>query len=212
MATPERVIQGLPEFSWRGITAPYAAANASTSFDLAERKYYGVDAAAHDNTGRNSDTFSIRLLLFNTIEAGLFPDRFNQLFDATHTDKSPGDLVHPVLGPLRARVQSVEYQLAAEATAGAAMDITFVETREDIDVVNVSLGADVSAEAAAKATDEAIATLGISYPKGITATPTAVSALPTAPGGEIENAESFEQAFALAKSQLFSASLSANAA
>jgi hypothetical protein len=205
--TPETIIHSLTEFSWRGIVVPCSAAPYDVSYDLAPRKYYGIDGEAHDNTGRNSYTFSATLLFLNTLEPDLFPERYEQFYDATTTDKSPGLLNHPVLGLVRARFQSMRLVLDAKATAGVVVEANWIETVEDIDERVAYAGPGVSVEDVAAQADAALAALNIPYPMVTTPIVRTGDTAPTRP--TFVESTSLSEAYAAIKGGLFSASLTA---
>lgn len=206
--TAANIIADLPELEWRGLTAPCSTASYAVTFDLAPRAYYGTDGYGHDNTGRQSTPFPVTLWFINTVRAGSFPDLFNQWQEACVNDTSPDWLLHPILGLIRARVQSFAVDLNASIRAGAKVDVVFVETLEDADTRVPFGGPEIAPEAAALAADTALAEVGIPYPTNTTlAALTPVGEQPT-----LDQATSLQEAYAAIKGQLFSASLSSTSA
>ena len=192
MATPEIVIQGLPELSWRYKRAPCEIAPIDFSHGQAERRYPYVDAAGHDWTGRDPSKFNVRLFFLNTVQPKSFPELWEDWRTALE-DGSSGDLNHPILGIVRARVLSWHVDLKAQATAGIVVDVVFTETRDDLDTDLKYTPADVVLDAAVDAATTAASSFGINYPDG-------------------KNKLSLLQAFGAIKGSIFSAALTVNGA
>jgi prophage DNA circulation protein len=164
-AEPSNVVGSLAELSFRNLN-PVPCGDASYDFghDQAERRYPFIDAAGHDHTGRQPIKFSATLYFVNTLEAGLYPDAWNEWRDGLF-DGSSGKLDHPDLGIVQARVLSVSVKLAATNRAGVIVNVTWTETIDNLDDHAVYQGPAVSLRDAAAAADAACAKFGISYPK-----------------------------------------------
>jgi hypothetical protein len=156
------IIAELPRLTWRGLVAPpYDAVTFDYENRLAPREVPWIDGEIHDDLGRKATPMSAKLYFINGLSGGppgvrLFPDYWNQW--AVTLDGSPGDLLHPVLGPLRARVRGAKGTVQATTRAGIIVEITWIETLEDpalpsylalLDTNPVSLAADADAQAAA---------------------------------------------------------------
>lgn len=165
MTNPARAIYGLEPLTWRDMTAQCELAPFDFAHSQAERRYPYVDGFGHDNTGRDSLRFTTRLYFLNTVEPGSFPDKWNAWRDALF-DGSAGDLVHPVLGLVRARVMQGHVEYRAQTTAGVIVDVTFTETVDDPEVLFFFDSPTVALDAAAKAADNAASDAGINYPTG----------------------------------------------
>lgn len=170
--TPQSVILGLPALQWQGLDAPpYDIAPISVRHNQSERKYPYVDGSGHDNTGRDPIQLTARLHFINTLAlkspVRLFPDLFEQwknelLFGGA------GDLRHPILGPVRARVVSWDVDLNAnQSLAGAVVNVTWVDTIEDPAVVTDFQPLENNITVMALAADSALEKAGIDYPDGI---------------------------------------------
>jgi len=161
------VIGDLPQLKWRGLAAPCESATYSGSHSQAERRYPYIDAAGHDWTGRDPYQFAhVRLHFLNTIKPGdWYPAQWNSFREALENGDS-GALEHPDLGTVRARVVSWEVALTAQNRGGIVVDVSFVETVDNLDERVVYLGPDVTPTAVAEAADDAMATLGVPYPDG----------------------------------------------
>lgn len=169
MTTQIDVISGLPGLKWRGFDAPpYDVVTFSWAHRQSPRVVPYVDGDMHDNTGRSAFQFSARLYFCNTLERrqNLFPALWEQEWKDALLDGSPGDLVHPILGPVRARVTHAGGKLVASVRSGIIVDASWVETLEDPERPTELLAGDVDIEAAATAADAAIAAFSIPYPDG----------------------------------------------
>lgn len=160
------VIGQLPELTWRALDpVPVEDASYDFSHDQVERRYPYVDGAGHDHTGRGPIKFTARLLFINTLQAGLYPHTWENWRTALF-DGSAGELVHPELGTIQARVIGGSVKITAHSRAGVVVDVTWIETLDhpdeapgDFSVLPVSL------QEAARAADTACQKLGIAYPK-----------------------------------------------
>jgi hypothetical protein len=120
--------------SWRGIQFPVENVEVSFQQDIAEHKYYGIDGARLEATGRAPVNITVTIPLFNGIVPGknekwgvLYPDLFRQLLNAAG-DRSAGVLVHPELGQITCRVKSAQTRHDAQHRDGVILTLHFVET------------------------------------------------------------------------------------
>ena len=160
------VIGQLPQLTWRTL-APVPVEDASYDFshDQVERRYPYVDGAGHDHAGRAPIKFTARLVFINTLQKDLYP-RAWQDWRAALFDGSSGDLVHPELGTVRARVMGGSVKITAHSRAGVVVDVTWVETLDDPDKAPADFVVlSVSLQESARAADVACQKLGIEYPK-----------------------------------------------
>jgi prophage DNA circulation protein len=133
MVAPAQVIHGLPLFSFRNLEWPHIeSAPVHFSHSQAERRYPYIDAAGHDNAGRDPLKIRVRMFFLETLEAGAFTKKW-PVWRKALFDGSSGPMKHPVLGPLRARVEEGDVQFVAQTTAGITVDVSFTETVDDID-------------------------------------------------------------------------------
>jgi prophage DNA circulation protein len=162
---PANIIAGLPEMTFRGLD-PVHCSLVDTDFghDQAERPYPYVDVAGHDNTGRRSSVIAVRLYFVNTLgKPDVFPATWED-WRAALFDGSAGDLVHPLLGTIKARVMVGKAPLVATVRSGIVVDVTFTETRDDpTDAIEF---AGLSLEVLAERVAEECEALGIEYPTG----------------------------------------------
>lgn len=161
---PARIIQGLPTLEWRGLYAPCDSAPVDFSHRQAERKYYGVDGAGHDNTGMDPMFPNLRLYFINGVEGDneAFPHNWNAWRVALF-DGSAGDFVHPVLGKFRARVLKGTIQFVSQTTAGVVVDVAFTSTIDSIDKPNKFIDAKPDVQTTAKAAAAAAASQEIRW-------------------------------------------------
>ena len=130
MADPHVAIQGLPLLKWRGLDAPpYTTASFRIRHIQAPREYNRINGSGHDHTGRDAIPMSFQLWFVNGLNNryDLFPDLWEDWFAALD-DGSPGELVHPLLGPIDARVEDFDCSLESKTTAGVICTVNFTDT------------------------------------------------------------------------------------
>jgi len=160
------VIQKLPPFTWRGLTAPpYDDISFQFAHDLAQRPWPYVDGIGHEWTGRGAIGFSLHLLFVNTLGTDLFPGLWNDWREALF-DGTAGDLSHPILGDFRAHVVDCQVEVVSSRKAGIAATVKFTETIEDPEVQNLLGPTEANIEALAAEADKGLAAANISYPTG----------------------------------------------
>jgi len=161
------VIAALPILTWRGLDAPdYSLVGCEFQHEQAERRIPYIDGAIHDNTGRMPFQFMARIFFINTTGDGtVFPGFWNQWRDAL-LDSSAGDLVHPLLGPVRARVLNGKFDVRAEIRSGIIIDVTWVETLDDPAGPQGLVPQKLDVVTLARAADKAMAARGVPYPTG----------------------------------------------
>jgi hypothetical protein len=152
--------------SWRGISFPTSNVTFEFSHDLPVHKSPDVDGGNPEGTGRNPLVITAKALFRNNIYPGpaekwqagtLYPQAFRSFVRAC-ADRSTGDLVHPSLGSVRAKVQSCKSTLAATARDGEDLDLSWTVANDDQDPLTQA--APVSAmTAAAKGLDKSLATV-----------------------------------------------------
>jgi hypothetical protein len=169
--TAANIIGDLPVLKWRGLEAPCESASYRGSHSQAERRYPYIDGAGHDWTGRDPYQFTpTRLHFLNTIKPyNWFPTRWND-FRAALENGTSGDLDHPDLGTVRARVLTWEVDLTAQNRGGIVVNVVWSETVDNLDERVVFLGPDVTPSALASAADDGMSSLGIDYPDGVGST------------------------------------------
>lgn len=173
-APDANIIAGLPPLRWRGYDAPpYSLVTFEVENNLAPRSVPYVDDEIHDNTGRKSYPMTARLYFVNTVGGGtvngmrLFPDYWNIWRDLL--DGEAGELEHPVLGPVRARVKNAKGEIRAEMRAGVIIDIAWTSTLEDPSTLNFLADLQIDHMALATAAGKAAYAVGVYYPAPTTA-------------------------------------------
>lgn len=165
--TDALIIRDLPILQWRGLTAPpYITLNSQWQNGLAPRNVPYVDGDLHDPLGRRSFTFSTRLLFLNTVKAPTATRNFPEYWERWREqilDGEPGDLRHPVLGLVRARVEGGAFAITAESVSGIAIDISWVETNEDPSTLVFFGDVDASPSALAAKADASAARVGVTF-------------------------------------------------
>lgn len=164
-ASPATVIQGLPYLEWRGLKVHADLADFDFSHAQAPRAYPLISGETHDWMGMDAIPIRARLYFLNTVQKDSFPAGWELWRDALF-DGSSGDLIHPVLGPLRARVMGGSVKVSAMQTAGVVVEVTWKTTNDDLDEGTFFEGAAVSVYSAAEAAQAAASSLGIDYPDG----------------------------------------------
>jgi prophage DNA circulation protein len=138
----------------------------SVSHSQAERVFPYIDGAGHDNTGRDPIKMNFRLMFYNTLTPGAFPGEF-ELWRAALMNGGPGDMVHPILGPIRARV--LTFDIVADAnrtTAGVLVNVTWTDTVDNPADATSFNPLKLNAVAIAKKVDSQLSDAGIDFPEG----------------------------------------------
>lgn len=164
------ILAQLPLLSWRALPPPpYDLVGFSWENRLAPREVPYVDVDVHDDVGRKSGEFKVRLMFLETAQPGAFTVLWPQWLAAIKTGDADY-LVHPLLGTLRARVQKVGGELVAKTRDGVIVEVTFVETNEDPSVVSADLSSDIQIVSMTQLADSNAAAVGISFPSGASST------------------------------------------
>jgi len=133
--------------------------------DLAMHKRADRDGAFVEATGRSPATYSLTIPFLDgltrasteTWEA-LFPETYDR-FRAAWADRSTGELIHPIHGPIQVKPQSWSATLDPDQRNGLIVQVTFVETNSDDDDATISPSVYVTAESSAKSLDDKLGTL-----------------------------------------------------
>lgn len=123
--------------TWRGKPFPVSSIKVSFSHDLAEHKYWGVDAADVEATGRAPMQIEAEIPFVNGIVPGkgerwglLYPTGFRELMLA-FADRSSGELQHPELGYMICKPVSFDFAHDAQVRDGVHATARWVETASD---------------------------------------------------------------------------------
>ena len=125
---PHSVIYGLPKMTFRGLSAPpYDVAGYDFSHSHGTNTYPYINGASHDWTGLDPKKPSFTLYFLNSLEPDAFPvlwEKWRKELD----DGAPGEMVHPLLGPVNVVVRSGNVALTAKSTAGVVVTVSFETT------------------------------------------------------------------------------------
>ena len=125
---------------WQSGTRPklyFPLSSCKTSFDhdMAEHRYFGVDGAEVEATGRAPLVFQCTIPFIEGLAPGpsekwtnLYPYGYRNFLSAT-ADRAVGVFNHPELGEIKCRVKSFDSSLDPGARGGQIVNVTFVETR-----------------------------------------------------------------------------------
>ncbi len=164
MVDPIRAIQGLPPLYWRGLEhLSYTDASFSFRHRQNPQQYSYIDAASHDNTGRDSFELPMELYFLNTIRDDAFPDHYNDWMKKLLDGKS-GELEHPLAGTFDAVVLGGNVRLTGQSTAGVVVQVTFSETILDPEKAQEQQTLVLSLEAIAIEAQKQTIALGIELP------------------------------------------------
>jgi len=130
-------LSNLQEITWNGVTAPCLDTSFDGGHDQAERKYPYVDAAGHDNTGRNPYVVRASLIFNNSIAPDLLPARL-ELWLSVLENGGLGYLEHPLIGNFSARVQSWNARVdPSQDRGGIRLEVQWTESIVDPTATNV---------------------------------------------------------------------------
>jgi len=159
------VILNLAPLKWRGISLYVSQIETAFSHRQVERQYPYVDVPGHDHTGFNGVQVTATIHFLNTIEPGMYPDKWLAFRDAIF-DGSSGPLEHPDVGEITARVTEGSLRITAQTVAGILCTVTWTQTRDEVeDEIDFGVPGGESEESA-DAADEALAELDLEYPDG----------------------------------------------
>lgn len=123
--------------SWRNIQFPTTSVEVTFQHDLAEHRYYGVDGARVENTGRGPQNITVTIPCVNGIVPGpnenwgvLYPTAFRAIYNAVR-DGRTGTFRHPELDQIECKVRSAEFRHTGEQRDGVVLVVHFVETIVD---------------------------------------------------------------------------------
>ena len=160
-----QVVLKLAPLRWRGIALYVSEIVTDFSHSQVERPYPYVDVPGHDHTGFDGVKVTATLHFLNTIEPGMYPDRWLPFRDAVF-DGSSGPLEHPDVGEITARVLNGSLRITAQSIAGVMCSVTWVQSRDEVsDVIGFGIPGGESEENA-EAADEALGELTLVYPDG----------------------------------------------
>lgn len=132
----------LLEGKWRSTPFPILKMRVSIAHDLAEHKYWGVDAARMEDTGLTPMRFSFSIPMHQGIypakteswkAASLYPTLYRQLL-VDFAKKTTGVLQHPEFGDISCKAEKLDIDYDGSRRGGVEIEATWVETINDGDV------------------------------------------------------------------------------
>jgi prophage DNA circulation protein len=121
---------------WRGINIPITTMKVAVRHDLVQHKYWGVDAANVESTGRSPMEIEATIPFVNGIVPGkgekwgvLYPTTFRDFLKA-FADGTSGILVHPELGDILCKPESLSFDHEAQRRDGVVVTAKWIETVE----------------------------------------------------------------------------------
>lgn len=131
---PPTLFEQLFPCAWRGINFPISSMKVTLSQDLVEHKYWGIDAASVEATGRAPMQIEAEIPFVNGIVPGkgetwgvLYPTTFRQFLTA-FADRSSGVLNHPELSGILCKPVSLDFSHDAQVRDGVKVTARWVET------------------------------------------------------------------------------------
>lgn len=134
------ILSQLSAFSWTsggdGVKIEFPVSEMTMGFthDMKEHKFWGLDGAEVEATGRNPLAFTAKCLFSNHITPGpnehfsvLYPSEFRKFILGT-SDRATGILNHPEFGPISCKTVSVHVDWRAGLRDGCAVDAAWIET------------------------------------------------------------------------------------
>ena len=165
--TPMSAVLGLPPMTWRRLTSPpYDIANFRGGHIQAPREYPFIDGSGHEWTGQKDKVFDFTLYFLNELGDDLFPNSFNEWFEAFAIDGEPDSLFHPLLGEVDARPLDWDVELSTKRESGVIFKVKFTDTILDPEEVAEVAVAILNLEEAAVAVDEDMEILKVDWPTG----------------------------------------------
>lgn len=127
----------LQPITWRGISFPVSSMRVTIEQDTVEHKYWGVDGASVEPTGRAPMHIEATIPFVNGIVPGkgetwsvLYPDAFRAFIKA-FADKTSDLLFHPELQGILCKPKSLEFSHDAQRRDGVIVTARWVETLDD---------------------------------------------------------------------------------
>jgi hypothetical protein len=145
---PPSLFSGLLDHSFKGVSFPAVEFSLTIRHDLAQHKLVDKDGAEIEGTGRAPLQFGARIPFINGISKGphelwktpLYPVVFREFVDAV-ADKATGKLNHPEFGSILVKTEQAHVVWAGSTQGGVFVDVTWLETVENITAIDQFLGA-----------------------------------------------------------------------
>ena len=145
---PPSLFSQLNAFSWESgggwplVQFPCTTMHIELVQDLAEHKFWGVDGARVEATGRAPFVFTATIPFRNNIVPGknerwgvLYPTAYRNFLRAT-ADRATGKLVHPEVGEVLCKVRHISTVWDAHKRDGCDVQATWVETLPEDNVAH----------------------------------------------------------------------------
>lgn len=131
------VLQLLPRFSWRGQVLPISARSVRFSHDDTDHTFQYRDGDIIERKGVKNWTFSYTIPFRQDMARGPYKDLFTvelQKFIFACRDRTPDDLVDPVVGSFRAVCTTYEEETDPQKRDGTDVKVEFRHApRQDVD-------------------------------------------------------------------------------
>ncbi len=146
--TRKTLFEQLLPCEWRDVVFPLASLQLSFEQDLVEHKYWGVDGASVEATGRGTMKITAEIPFVNGIVPGknerwrageLYPDGFRRFLKA-FANRETGVLVHPEIGEITCKAHSFETKHDPLRRDGVIVTATWMETVLPTDDGQIAVG------------------------------------------------------------------------
>lgn len=128
------VLVQLPRLSWRGIEVPCTHSSARFAQDEVVHRYTYRDKELIESTGLQNWTFNHTIPFRENIAKGPYKNLFLvtfQQFVAACRDRTTGDYVDPVLGPMRAKCTDWSHEVDVNKRDGVDVTVSFKYAPDD---------------------------------------------------------------------------------
>lgn len=130
------VFRNAPRMRFRSVTVPLLEDKASFRHETIQHPIQYRDLRRVDSLGLHNWVLNVQIPFLRGISQGsygqLYPDVFNR-FVAACRDRSPGQLIDPVLGDVRVKCVSFSVTATPSKADGVIVDVEFLQAPEDIE-------------------------------------------------------------------------------
>ena len=139
LISPLNALGLLTEASWKGIPFPTSQLRLSLSQDLAEFRYWQVDGARFEGTGMAPIVYNMTIPFRNNLASGrsegwrsgqLYPDAWQRFLSAC-SDRRPGTLVHPAIGPVFCYLKTADTEWDPNKRDGVDVTAQWIQSIDD---------------------------------------------------------------------------------
>lgn len=128
------VYRQLRRFSWRGIELPLIGRSAKHAHEQVQHPLLYKDGKLVESTGAENWTFNYTIPFRENIVKGPYRELFTRVlldqFVPAYLDRSPGELVDPIMGPVRCKPVSFDDVTDIDKRDGEDIAVAFVEAPE----------------------------------------------------------------------------------